>query len=108
MSMDVQTSMRLPTTLLDRADELVDALRDDPTLAMMGKMTRSKVLRLALNEGLAILERRQEIPRAQSLSTFRTRARALVDPAPSDPVSTAQVSHTYTRVPAATVSMEED
>ena len=51
MSMDVQTSMRLPALLLTRADALIDKLHADPSLAMMGKMTRSKVLRLALSEG---------------------------------------------------------
>ena len=56
MSMDVQTSMRLPASLLQRADALIDSLQGSPSLAMMGKMTRSKVLRLALSEGLEQLE----------------------------------------------------
>jgi hypothetical protein len=57
---DHQTGIRLPTTALERADRLAEALRDDPEVGAMGPVTRSGVLRLAIALGLDEIERRNE------------------------------------------------
>jgi hypothetical protein len=108
MTMDVQTSMRLPSTLLDQADALIESLQLDPSLSMMGKMTRSKVLRLALSEGLRALE--HQYSRELSLRPRATlpRTRAQEDPTPAGTPINPTISKPYTRSPPATVAMEED
>ena len=53
---DVQIVLRLPQTIRDRADALIPALEARPDIAALGKVTRSKVIRLALVRGLEILE----------------------------------------------------
>jgi hypothetical protein len=52
-------SMRIPLTWLDRADELTPRLElaRPPEMALLGAISRSDVLRLALARGLAELER---------------------------------------------------
>jgi hypothetical protein len=56
-------TLRLPADLLRRADALVPALgRDGRTAVLAGMITRSVVLRLALAEGLQILEARHRPP----------------------------------------------
>ena len=111
MSMDVQTSMRLPAELLQRADDLIESLQHDPALSMMGKMTRSKVLRLALSEGLKSLEAQYRV-RPPS-ATLRPRSSlvetdAHQDPAPITPPR--QTAHLPTADPktAPSMAMEED
>jgi len=56
-SLDVQTSIRFPEGLLERADRLVEALQDDPEWAARGELTRSDILRVALAKGIESLER---------------------------------------------------
>jgi len=51
-------SVRLPDALWERIEEMVERLQDDPEAVLHGKVNRSKVIRLALNHGLAVLERR--------------------------------------------------
>lgn len=52
-----QTSIRLPAVTLDRANALVDAVREDPLYGGLGTVKRADVLRLALAKGLDVLER---------------------------------------------------
>ena len=111
MSMDVQTSMRLPSALLDRADALIEALTDDPSLSLMGKMTRSKVLRLAIARGLDELERQHK--RGGTTPTLRPRdslprARAQADLSSPDTMSQSRTSHTASHTGQHSVAMEED
>lgn len=50
--------VKLPRELLDRADALIPALRADPELApLLGRVSRTAVVRVALMRGLAELER---------------------------------------------------
>lgn len=56
---DVPTSLRVPRSLLDRADALREPLSSDPTVvALAGPrgVSRSIVLRLAVERGIAALE----------------------------------------------------
>lgn len=53
---ETATSMRLPQEWLDRADALAEQLEDGGELAAFGTITRSTVLRLALERGLGGLE----------------------------------------------------
>lgn len=52
----LNTNVRLPLALVDRADRLLPLAVDAPELAMAGKVTRSDVLRLAILRGLTQLE----------------------------------------------------
>jgi hypothetical protein len=52
---ETQVSIRLPHELLDRAERLIERLRDDPMLKVLG-VTRAAVLRLAVVRGLEALE----------------------------------------------------
>ena len=108
MSMDVQTSMRLPSQLLERADKLIDSLQLDPSLAMMGKMTRSKVLRLALSEGLRVLEERHMTTDPRRPRSNLPRAREPKDQSPEDSRIDPRVSVSSSHTPASYVPMEED
>ena len=53
---DAQITTRLPADLVERLDLLVPKLRRDPSLRAFGRITRSTVLRLALERGLVVLE----------------------------------------------------
>lgn len=56
---DVQTGIRLPVALISRADELARVIAaQDPVIGLMGPVTRSGVLRMALSIGLDELARR--------------------------------------------------
>ena len=57
MTDKVQKALRLSRTMLDRADALVEELRDDERIAAMGRMSQTQVLRLAIIKGLQILEK---------------------------------------------------
>lgn len=59
-----QTTIRTDPNLLHRADALVTWLQDKAYVRALGSLTRSHVLRLALERGLAALEedRAQEAP----------------------------------------------
>ncbi len=48
--------LRLPHDWLQRADDLAPILAEVPDLAWAGSMTRAAVLRLAIREGLNLLE----------------------------------------------------
>lgn len=52
-----QTSIRLPASTLERAENLLEAISSDPLLDPMGTAKRADVLRLALAKGLDVLER---------------------------------------------------
>ena len=111
MSMDVQTSMRLPAELLQRADELIESLQDDPALSMMGKMTRSKVLRLALNEGLKSLEMEHRL--RSPPPSLRPRSSLVGPDAHQDPVHSVPPVRTKPTTTADSIAphsmaMEED
>lgn len=50
--------VKVPVELLERADALIPALRTDPELsALVGRVSRAAVVRVALLRGLADLER---------------------------------------------------
>ena len=53
---EVSTSLRLPEAFVKRADALALRLRNVPEMAATGDVNRSKVLRLAIAKGLAVLE----------------------------------------------------
>ena len=59
---DRQTSLRLPTDLLDRAEALVAAVKADPQYRYVPRMGSAFVLRLAIEAGLDALEARYEAP----------------------------------------------
>jgi hypothetical protein len=50
------TVIRLPDSILTRADALKPWLSRTPEIQMMGRLTRNAVLRLAILKGLEILE----------------------------------------------------
>ena len=56
MSRPEGTPVRLPLDLLKRADALVPALDAVPELRTWGRVSRAKVVRLALLRGLVMLE----------------------------------------------------
>lgn len=53
----VIVTLRLPRVLLDRANDLVPKLRDNHEMMVVGRVSRSIVLRLAVLRGLEALER---------------------------------------------------
>lgn len=59
-----QTTVRVDPDLLHRADALVNWLQNKAYVRVLGSLTRSHVLRLALERGLAVLEEDQirEVP----------------------------------------------
>jgi hypothetical protein len=54
-SMSIQ--LRLPASLIEQADALIDVLSRDRDLSAAGRITRATVLRLAVARGLDDLER---------------------------------------------------
>jgi hypothetical protein len=108
MSMNVQTSMRLPSNLLARADALIESLQTDSALSLMGKMTRSKVLRLALSEGLRVLETRSRSGTAPRGQRALIRAHAQADLVTAEDRISRPVSHPYTHSSTPAAAMEED
>ena len=71
MSDSTIVTLRLPQSLVDRADALIAKLRDDDQMLMVGRVSRSIVLRLSVLKGLEALEEQV----AESTSTKRARAR---------------------------------
>lgn len=57
-------TLRLPKALLSRADSLVPRLRENDDIFVVGRLSRSVVLRLAVLRGLEQMEAEQ--PRAKS------------------------------------------
>ncbi len=57
---DAAIGLRLPSAMVKRADALKSKIshKDPTTAALGGKVSRSTVLKLALAEGLAVLEKR--------------------------------------------------
>jgi hypothetical protein len=49
-------TLRLPKSLVDRADALIDELAEDEEALLLGRVSRSIVLRLAVLRGLESLE----------------------------------------------------
>lgn len=56
MADTIITTLRLPKSLVDRADALIDRLADDEEALLVGRVSRSIVLRLAVLRGLEQLE----------------------------------------------------
>jgi hypothetical protein len=52
--------LHVPEHLLKEAQRLVPVLARDPELAVMGRMSRALVLRLALQKGLEVLKQTYE------------------------------------------------
>lgn len=50
------TTLRLPKSLVERADALIDVLAEDEEALLLGRVSRSIVLRLAVLRGLEQLE----------------------------------------------------
>jgi hypothetical protein len=59
-------TLRLPQALLDRADQLIDRLSRDEEAVLLGRVSRSIVLRLALLRGLEQLEGQHGVAPAAS------------------------------------------
>jgi hypothetical protein len=49
-------TLRLPQSLVDRADKLIDQLARDEEALLLGRVSRSIVLRLAVLRGIEVLE----------------------------------------------------
>jgi hypothetical protein len=60
MSDTVITTLRLPQSLVDRADALIDELAEGEEALLVGRVSRSIVLRLAVLRGLEQLEAQVE------------------------------------------------
>jgi hypothetical protein len=56
MSDSTIITLRLPQSLVDRADTLIDQLAEDEEALLLGRVSRSIVLRLAILRGLETLE----------------------------------------------------
>ncbi len=52
-----QLSLYVEGNQFERIEDLIPAMKNDPTLSAFGQVTRSVVLRLALSHGIAELER---------------------------------------------------
>ncbi len=53
---EIPIQLRLPQSIVGRADALLALLLEDPALTAMGRVTRTSVLRLAILRGLEVLE----------------------------------------------------
>jgi branched-subunit amino acid aminotransferase/4-amino-4-deoxychorismate lyase len=62
MANDVQVAIRIPQSLLGRAEALTKALRQNPDNALIG-VTRTTILRLAISKGLDVLEEQAKTTR---------------------------------------------
>ena len=56
MSESTIITLRLPQSLVDRADTLINQLAEDEEALLLGRVSRSIVLRLAILRGLETLE----------------------------------------------------
>lgn len=56
MSDTMITTLRLPVSLLERADNLIEPLAEQEDALVIGRVSRSVVLRLAVLRGLEQLE----------------------------------------------------
>ena len=57
-----QTSVRIPESLVERADELIPRLAAEERMMFLGHVSRSDVLRVAILRGIELLE--EELPEA--------------------------------------------
>ena len=53
---DMQIALRLPASFIERADALVARLASSKKVMVVGRLTRSAVLKLAIEQGLEALE----------------------------------------------------
>lgn len=60
MSDSAIVTLRLPKALVERADALIPRVREDAEMLVVGRVSRSIVLRLAVLRGLESLERELE------------------------------------------------
>ena len=49
-------TLRIPQSFVDRSEALIDALARDEEAVMLGRVSRSIVMRLAILRGLEVLE----------------------------------------------------
>jgi hypothetical protein len=56
-SVMTQVALRIPTEALKRADALIPKVARDSTVAALGEITRSTILKLAVMRGLDALEK---------------------------------------------------
>ncbi len=56
--MDTTLALRVPDSLLQRLDRLAEAMRDSEAGRAAGRFTRAMAARLAMEEGLKVLEAR--------------------------------------------------
>lgn len=68
MVQDEQITFRLSTDMKQRIDALIPEIEKDPELAVLGTITRSKVVRLAILRGLGALEEQHVTPKARKPS----------------------------------------
>ena len=74
MSDSTIITLRLPQSLVDRADALIDDLARDEEALLLGRVSRSIVLRLAVLRGLEQLEA-QVSKKAQASGQKKSRRR---------------------------------
>jgi metal-responsive CopG/Arc/MetJ family transcriptional regulator len=67
-----QITVRLPQDLLDRIDDLIDPVSELPEYRAL-RITRSVVLRLALDSGLDVLENHLEVAKPKARGRKRRR-----------------------------------
>jgi hypothetical protein len=70
MSDSTIITLRLPQSLVDRADALINRLAQDEEALLLGRVSRSIVLRLAVLRGLEELEAQAD-KRAAAASTAK-------------------------------------
>jgi hypothetical protein len=66
-------TLRLPKSLLVRSDALVPRLKENSEIFVVGRLSRSVVLRLAVLRGLEVLEAEQ--PRAAKTGPAKSAAK---------------------------------
>jgi len=59
--LDEQVVLRLPEGSTERAERLIPVISEDPQFLAMGKIKKTAVFRLAVLEGLSVLERRYHV-----------------------------------------------
>lgn len=72
---DMTVNVRLPRDWLARADALVGALEKLEDVRAYGRVSRSMVLRLAVLEGIKVLELKHGFPLAASSTTTKGKKR---------------------------------
>jgi hypothetical protein len=75
MSHTIRTPIRLPVEYIERADNMLDAVAQDPDVNAVGRVTRASVLRMALAKGLKDMEYKYESKTKTQSSASRGRRR---------------------------------